>query len=111
MKNFTRPEFACNCGCGFDTVDYKLVEFLDEIREHFDAKVTVSSGCRCPTHNASVGGAKKSWHMQGRAADIVVEGIPPAIIAALAVQMHVPGVGEYATFTHLDTRSGAKWRG
>lgn len=92
-------------------MDYKLVEFLDEIREHFDAKMTINSGCRCLSHNASVSGAEKSWHMQGRAADVVVEGVPPAIIAALAIQMHVPGVGEYATFTHLDTRSGDKWRG
>lgn len=111
MKNFTRSEFACKCGCGFDTVDYKLVEFLDDIRNHFDAKMTVNSGCRCEPHNTAEGGKARSLHLVGRAGDVVVEGIPPAIVAALAIQMHVPGVGEYATFTHLDTRSGAKWRG
>lgn len=116
MKNFTRSEFACKCGCGFDTVDYKLVEILDEIRDHFDAKMTVNSGCRCEPHNTAVDGTPKtatstgSLHMYGRAADVVVEGIPPAIVAALAIQMHVPGVGEYSTFTHIDTRSGEKWR-
>lgn len=111
MKNFTRSEFACKCGCGFDTVDYKLVEYLDAIREHFDAKMTVNSGCRCKAHNTSINGAPKSLHLIGRAADVVVEGIPSAIVAALAIQMHIPGVGEYATFTHIDTRSGEKWRG
>lgn len=117
MKNFTRSEFACKCGCGFDTVDYKLVEILDEIREHFDVPVTVNSGCRCEAHNTASGGMPKtatstgSLHMYGRAADIVVQGIPSAIVADLAIQMKVPGVGEYPTFVHLDTRSGGKWRG
>lgn len=111
MKNFTRSEFACKCGCGLDTVDYKLVEILDEIRDHFEAKMTINSGCRCIAHNASVNGADHSLHLIGRAADIVVAGIPPAIIEALAIQMHVPGIKGYATFTHLDTRSGEKWRG
>lgn len=34
--------------------------------------VRVNSTCRSRRHNASVGGARKSWHLQGMAADIRV---------------------------------------
>ena len=36
--------------------------------------VTVNSTCRSPGHNRSVGGAPKSWHLKGEAADIRVHG-------------------------------------
>lgn len=37
-------------------------------------KINVTSGRRCATHNAAVGGAKNSQHLQGMAADIRAEG-------------------------------------
>lgn len=111
-KHFTREEFACKCGCGFDTVDYGLVVALDAIRDHFDRPVRVTSGCRCEAHNAAVGGSTHSQHKKGRAADIVVDGVPPALVAELADQMGLGGVGRYSTFTHIDTREGvSRWAG
>ena len=111
-KHFTRAEFACNCGCGFDTVDFELVQTLEKIREHFDQPVTITSGCRCATYNKAIGGEPGSQHMRGRAADIQVKNIPPALVHELAELLGVGGLGEYPTFTHIDTRHGkSRWAG
>ena len=109
---FTRAEFACQCGCGFDTVDHELLNILEKIREHFDRPLRILSGCRCREHNASdaVRGASTSQHLVGRAADIRVDGVDPQLVYELADQMEVGGLGEYSTWTHIDTRVGyARW--
>jgi uncharacterized protein YcbK (DUF882 family) len=109
-EHFSRAEFACRCGCGFDTVDYELLRVLEYIREHFGKAVTVNSGCRCPEHNLAVGGGANSQHLLGRAADIVVDGIAHELVHELAEQIEVGGLGAYDTFTHIDTRVGyARW--
>lgn len=112
-ENFTRVEFECSCGCGFDTVDSELLRLLENIRAHFDKPVLVNSACRCVAHNTAVGGGQHSQHLYGRAADIVVAGIDPAIVAELAEQLGAGGVGKYETFTHVDSRSNgpARWEG
>jgi uncharacterized protein YcbK (DUF882 family) len=111
-ESFSRSEFACNCPneCGYDTVDCALLELLEEIRNHFGRRIYINSANRCPAHNRSVGGAENSQHLYGRAADIVVDGIPPEEVYAFCDAMEVPGLGSYSTFTHCDTRSGhARW--
>ena len=108
--HFSRSEFACPDHCGLDTVDAELLSDLESIREHLERKVTITSGCRCPEYNRSVGGAENSQHLLGRAADIVVDGITPALVQELAEQLDVHGLGEYSTFTHIDSRNGtARW--
>ena len=108
--HFNRSEFACPDLCGLDTVDAELLSDLDSIRTHFERPVTINSGCRCPEYNRSVGGAENSQHLLGRAADIVVDGITPALVQELAEQLDVHGLGEYSTFTHIDSRNGtARW--
>lgn len=110
--HFRRREFACQCGCGFDTVDLETLMLLEDIRTHFNAPVVINSGCRCAEHNRRVGGAVASQHLLGRAADIRVQGIEPAVVATYVETQH-PGasVGRYATFTHVDTRTSgpARW--
>ncbi|MGP9500276.1 D-Ala-D-Ala carboxypeptidase family metallohydrolase [Halomonas sp. AOP43-D1-4] len=113
-QHFQRREFACRCGCGFDTVDSQTLAALEAIRTHFGQPVTVTSGCRCAAHNARVGGARNSQHTLGRAADIKVSNVAPAQVAAWAeVNLPHASVGRYSTFTHIDTRSTgpARWRG
>lgn len=75
IKHFKQSEFACKCGCGFNSIDLKLLKILDEIREHFGKPLTISSGCRCATHNAKVGGVKGSRHVLGKASDIWISGV------------------------------------
>jgi len=111
--NFSREEFKCNCGkCDYDTVDSKLVEVLQDVREKYNASVTVTSGNRCPAYNKEVGGVKTSQHVKGRAADIQVSGIEPYEIAQYLDWKYPEGlgIGDYETFTHVDTRNDkARW--
>ncbi len=111
MKWFKRKEFACKCGCGFDTVDYELAAVLDATREHFGRPITVTSGARCVTHNASIGGRKSSQHLLGRAADIVVSGVSPTEVHKFLDTNYAHlALGLYENFVHLDSRgSAARW--
>lgn len=108
-KNFSRHEFACKCGCGFDTVDVGLIYLLQGVRDHFKRRVSINSACRCPAHNKREGGSDKSQHLSGRAADIVVDGASPSEVADY-LEDKANGLGRYDTFTHVDSRSGkARW--
>lgn len=108
-----REAAACPCGCGFDTMDYELVEVLQVVATHFDVGLLkINSWCRCEEHNAKVGGAPTSQHLRGRAADFVVKGVPPRKVADFLDELHPNqfGLGRYETFTHFDTRGyKARW--
>lgn len=108
--NFNRSEFACKCGCGFDTVDVKLIQILEIVRKRFNKPIIISSGCRCEKHNASVGGEDGSKHKIGIAADIVVKDTSPADVYSFLCE-HAPnkyGIGNYNSFTHIDVRNDKK---
>lgn len=114
--HFSRHEFACKDGCGFDTMDYATVQILEEVREHFGVPVTINSGCRCVSHNKAVGGASGSQHVYGRAVDIVVQGVAPSEVAdwlERGPMVGRGGVGRYPSFTHVDSRTSgpARWSG
>ena len=111
-KNFQYKEFDCHgSGCCSTTIiDKKLVEYVQQIRDHFGKPVTITSPYRCEVHNSRVGGATKSYHMQGRAADIVVQGVSSREVAKYAESIGILGIGLYETskdgyFTHIDTRT------
>lgn len=114
-KNFSRDEFRSHDGApGYDTVDAELLRILQELRDYWGRAIVILSGHRSPSHNAAVGGATDSQHLYGRAADIVVAGIPPQEVANYIVRKYpMVSVGRYNTFTHLDTRTtGPKyWTG
>ena len=105
--NFKSTEFDCQgSGCCSETlVDEKLVQFLQKIRNHFGKSVNINSGYRCKKHNASVGGASKSNHMDGEAADIRISGVTPLEIAQYAESIGVLGIGVYSWGVHIDTRT------
>lgn len=69
-KNFTSEEFACKCGCGYDTPNPELIRMLQIARDLYGKPMTITSGCRCIKHNRNVGGAANSAHIQGKAVDI-----------------------------------------
>ena len=78
IKYFDRDEFKCKCGkyCnGFPVeMQEKLIRVADRVRGHFGASARVSSGVRCETHNANVGGVANSRHKLGKAMDFRIEG-------------------------------------
>lgn len=113
-KNFKSTEFDCKgSGCCSKTiVDSRLVKQLQKIRDHFGKSVIITSGYRCYSHNKKVGGASRSKHMLGMAADIKVTGIKPREVAKYAESLGIKGIGLYDTFVHVDTRgTKAYWYG
>lgn len=107
-RYFKRVEFACKCGCGYDPVDVDLLDVLMTVRESFGQPVTITSGCRCPEHNKRVGGAPKSQHIFGKAADIRVQGVMSEVVASFLEQMYPDryGIGNAVNFTHIDVKEG-----
>ena len=118
---FQVKEFACRAS---DTIliDDELVVLLQCIREHFCAKLYITSGYRTAAHNAAVDGSKSSQHLLGRAADFYVEGVDVATVAAYAETL-LPsrgGIGRYPKdanhptrktgWVHIDTRANkSRW--
>ena len=110
--HFSRKEFACKCGCGFDVVDAELLAVLEGARQYFGKSVHIQSACRCLSRNLEVGGSLRSQHMLGKAADVVVSGVNPLEVAEYFERLYKGryGIGRYATFTHIDVRSSpARW--
>ena len=112
-EHFNSYEFRCGLGrpCACTTIlsDDNLVEFLEQIRQHFGQPITITSAYRCENYNRSIGGAAGSRHSKGQAADIVVKGVSPREVAKYAESIGVLGIGLYETasdgyFTHIDTR-------
>jgi len=108
--HFSQTEFVCRC-CGLVRVNIRLVQMLEQLREHLGGKpVVINSAYRCAAHNRAVGGARQSQHLLGNAADIAVTGVAPPDVAAAAEKMGFAGVGRYFGFTHVDVRVGVKAR-
>lgn len=69
-KNFKVTEFSCKCGCGFNSIDQRIINMAQTIRDELGVPVRINSGCRCDKHNKNVGGVKGSKHTKGLAADL-----------------------------------------
>lgn len=75
IKHFKKSEFTCKCGCGLNNIQLEVVKIADEVREHFGNPAIVTSGTRCPKHNAEVGGVANSRHLAGKAIDMYVQNV------------------------------------
>ena len=78
IRYFSRKEFARKCGRYCDGYPAQMqrgvVELADRAREELKGVGFVSSGLRCPQHNANVGGVSNSRHLSGKAIDMRIEG-------------------------------------
>ena len=96
-----------------------LCKAIQAIRDAFGRPITVISAYRTPAYNAAVGGAPKSQHMEGRAADFVVADVAPAAVYRKILDLYgvgaleIGGAGLYPPtsrrkvgFVHLDVRGG-----
>jgi uncharacterized protein YcbK (DUF882 family) len=108
--HFSASEFECRC-CGRlpdKGIPIALINGLEELRAAAGGKpVRILSGYRCKHHNHRVGGAKRSQHLFGRAADIVIGQLFPYQVVDIAkgIQVfHDGGIGQYSNFTHVDVR-------
>jgi hypothetical protein len=65
---FKPSEFACKCGCGTLNIHPEFMERLLLARKIADTPFVITSGCRCPSHNAAVGGVLTSSHIATKTA-------------------------------------------
>ena len=109
-KNFKVKEFRCKDGYDKILIDDNFVRTkLQAIWDHFGAPVTINSAYRTESYNKKVGGAKSSYHMQGRAFDIVVKDHTPLEVARYAQTLGINGIIQYNGFVHLDSRATRYW--
>lgn len=84
----------------------RLANKLDGIRAEFgDRPITVTSWLRPPATNRIVGGVSNSQHLLGWAADIQIYGYSPHEVAKKLDPVWEGGLGDSATFTHIDLRN------
>lgn len=105
--HFVEREFACK-HCGAARVSPHLVQHLERLRAAVGRPLHVVSGYRCPTHNRAVGGASRSRHLMGDAADLAF-GYATVAQAEAAGFTGIGRRGPYAV--HVDVRPGrpARW--
>lgn len=68
-KYFSKKELDCN-HCGEEKTTDKLKQTLDKIRSIYGKPISLTNAYRCPIHNKNIGGAPRSKHMEGNAADM-----------------------------------------
>ena len=108
--NFKVKEFACKDKSDKILLDVEFVQkYLQKIRDHFGASVTINSGYRTLEYNTKIGGAANSYHCRGRAFDIVVKGHTPAEVARYAQTLGILGIIQYNGFVHVDSRKTRYW--
>jgi len=83
-KNFKLSEFACKDGTKTVMLDMVLVEKLQQLRGIIGKPIQIVSGYRTKEYNKKIGGAPRSQHMKGKAADIKIKGVKPLEVAKIA---------------------------
>ena len=88
---------------------------LQKARDILGLPFLITSGYRDPEHNASVGGARNSYHLKASAADLKIQGLTGKqmfwIFSVLMDNGIIKngGLKEYDNRIHYDIRQG-KWR-
>ena len=108
-KNFSSDEFDCKClakgeACSAPSMNLGFVSKLQLIRDSLGGPILVNSGLRCKSYNRDViGGATRSKHLTGNAADIhVLTEYRRFLILTIAIKAGMTGIGIYGRHMHLD---------
>lgn len=100
------------------SIDPALLDILFDlqVKAHHDGPFEVISAYRSPQTNAALrrkssAVAEHSMHMQGRAIDVRLRGLPTLQLRDLAIDLHRGGVGFYraSDFVHVDTGRVRTW--
>ena len=105
-KYFKLEEFACKC-CGENKISPRLVDILDELRLRVGSPLPVSSGYRCPAHNALTSYTGEDGpHTTGLAVDLHVDRKLAYDVLRVAFELGFTGIGVQqkgsARYLHLD---------
>ena len=115
LNHFLRDHYSGEVG----HIDPGLFDMLHDIQLSLGANQAfqVISGYRCPKTNDRLrntrggGVAKRSLHMDGKAIDIRLPGVPLTDLRDAALALKAGGVGTYMRdqFVHLDTGRVRSW--
>lgn len=91
--HFTPEEMQCQ-HCRRLCIVPETMNKLERIRVDLDSPMTITSGYRCPVHNANVASTGLSGpHTTGQAVDVAIYGETVAALVALAHQHGMTGFG------------------
>jgi len=83
-----------------------FLDLMDQIRDAVGEPLTVTSGYRCPKHNAKVSSTGSSGpHVHGRAIDIKADSNLRYRLVAAALKNGINRIGIADSFVHLDNLS------
>jgi uncharacterized protein YcbK (DUF882 family) len=115
LNRFLRDHYSGQIG----SIDPQLFDLLHRLQLTLgcDEPFHVISGYRCPETNQTLkatrggGVAKRSLHMDGKAIDIRLPGVPLADVRDAALELKLGGVGYYQRdqFVHVDTGRVRHW--
>lgn len=110
--DFKPRELACK-GTGRLYLRREAVVALQALRRDVGKPLVILSAYRSPEHNARVGGAKNSKHMEGHAFDVSMVGHDPHDFEAKARRHGFKGFGYYPNsnppFMHIDMGEARSW--
>jgi len=115
LNHFLRDHYTGDIG----VIDPQVFDLLHRVQQVLGSQGSfeVISGYRCPATNSylrqtrSGGVAKHSLHMEGRAIDVRLPGVPLADLHEAALSLRAGGVGFYPReqFVHIDTGRVRNW--
>jgi uncharacterized protein YcbK (DUF882 family) len=115
LNHFLRDHYTGEVG----RIDPLLFDLLHQLQQALGSSraFEVISGYRCPATNARLresrggGVATRSLHMEGRAIDVRLPGVPLADLRDAALRLRAGGVGFYPRdqFVHIDTGRLRTW--
>jgi uncharacterized protein YcbK (DUF882 family) len=114
LNRFLRDHYSGDIG----QIDPRLFDLLHQVRTLVGGTqpFEVISGYRNPATNETLratrggGVARHSLHMEGRAIDVRLPGVPLADLRDAAVSLKAGGVGYYVgQFVHIDTGRVRRW--
>jgi uncharacterized protein YcbK (DUF882 family) len=123
-QNLVRDQYLTCCTLLRDVqagavvnIDLELLDLIFSMQKWLvewgiDRPILVHSGFRSKKTNAKEGGKQNSMHLQAKAIDFSIEGVPSEYMGRLASIFGVGGVGFYLGkrgFTHVDTGSVRFW--
>lgn len=114
-KHFRDSEFSCRCRrpeCDAKPMNMDFMTMLEAMREAWGKAMLTTSGQRCSVWNTKMGGAPKSQHLEGRAADFWFQDpVELRQFVDLAEKQGFRGIGKGRHLVHIDNRVGepARW--